>query len=228
MTEIQCAHCGKTMRAGEGEKPRLCPYCGKPYAAESQAASEPSALDIRLKAERNPKKKYSMIQDALQKSPDDFFANRALLYHGRLHEPMRGRHLDFSIIKSHLLSIFDTPEKYTQAQVEEKARELLHDPQLEKTMALAPDAEAFYAEYLSHLAFEYVDLFIRGDSKYSHVAFGFGRSPHATARACAEPARRMLQAIGDSDLLDAKARALLLSAIREAYAKVFAGYGDML
>ncbi len=221
MTVIRCTHCGGEIQHPGGPAPRFCPFCGQPLAASTQAA--PSPLETALAAEKNPKKKYKMIQDALAKTPNDFFANRALLFHGRLHEPMRGRALDFSIIKCHLLSVFEKPESYTDAQIDEKLSDLLHSDQLKRTMSLSDDAELFYIEYLRRLAYEYVDLFIRGDSRYSRVAFGFHRSPDSLARACADPVRRMLRKIDASPHLDETSRGLLLSAVRDGYARVFPG-----
>ncbi len=223
MMTIRCGACGGEMQAAEGRTPKLCPYCGKPFDGTApKNPPGPSPLDERLAAERNPKKKYAMICAALDNAPDDFFANRALLYHGRLHEPMHGGGLDFSIIKCHLLSVFETPEKYKKEARDAKLDELLRGAQLRKTMALAPDADAFFAEYLGKLAYEYIDLFIRGDSANSRVAFGFLRPPDALARRCAEPVRKMLRAVGETDRLTGAERALLLSALRDGYQKVFA------
>ena len=227
MTAIQCEKCGESMQAQEGKTPRLCPFCGSPYAEEADPLA-PSPLDAQLSQVRDPKKKYRMIQEALSAAPDDFAVNRALLFHGRLHEPMRGRGIDFSIIKSHLLSVFETPEAYDDATLSGKYDELLRGPQLQKTMALAPDPQAFFEAYLRRLAWEYVDLFIRGDSRNSQTIFGFSRSPDSTARRCAWPVRRMLNAIRDSGRLDEKTRALLLDAVREGYLGLFPGFAGLL
>ncbi|MDL2319314.1 zinc ribbon domain-containing protein [Eubacteriales bacterium OttesenSCG-928-A19] len=220
MTTMQCPHCGGEIQNEKGQPARFCPYCGKTL----QTGQGPSPLEQRLGAERKPKKKHQIIQEVLAQNPDDLEANRALLFHGRLHEPMaRGRDLDFSIIKCHLLSVFHTPEKYAPEILAAKYEELLRGPQLRRTMALSPDPDAFFAEYIDRLAYEYVDLFVRGDSKYSAVAFGIGRTPDSLARKCAEPVRDMLAEIERTDRLSETERALLRGAVRTAYARVFMG-----
>ncbi len=219
---IHCAKCGGEMQVPEGQVPRLCPYCGSSLTSPSV-----SPLEERLRAERDPKRKYRIIQETLAASPDDFDANKALLFHGRLHEPMR-KALDFSILKCHLLTVFDTPDEYSPQGLDDKYEELLQGPQLRKTMALAPDADAFFAEYLHRLAREYVDLFIRGDSKVAHAAFGFPRSQDSVARICADRVSRMLRAVAVSDRLDANTRLLLRQALLDGFSALFPGQPDRL
>lgn len=215
---MNCNHCGQTL---PGEETKFCPSCGKPVTAQA----EKSALERELADVKDPKKRYKLIRAALERSPDDFAANEALLFHGRLHEPMRGgRRLDFSIIKSNLLCIFDEPEKLRPDEIREKLQELLHDAQLERTMALAPDAQAYFAAYLYRMAREYIDLFIRGDSRYTSLAFGIPRMGESLARRCGEPVRRMLQNIDNSDELDDAQRTLLREALYAGYAHAFPGY----
>lgn len=88
----------------------------------------PSALQERLRGVRDPRKRYKILCEALAQDPDSFEANEALLYHGRLHEPLRaarGGGIDYSLIKCHLFSAFDTPEKYSAQALREKYDELL-------------------------------------------------------------------------------------------------------
>lgn len=226
MITIKCTHCNGEIQAEESLRPKLCPYCGKPFDGTQKPKA--SGLETRLAAERDPKKKYKIIQEALSIAPDDFEANKALLFHGRLHEPMRGRAVDFSIIKCYLLRVFDQPGAYTQEKLDEMFDELLRGPQLQITMALAPDGDVFLAEYLRRLAYEYIDLFIRGDSKYSRVAFGFSRSLAAMAQKCAVPVRNMLDNIQDSGQLDDTQRLLLYHAVRDGFAAVFPGSAEEL
>lgn len=229
MKNPNCPVCGGAMeaRALEGQTVYACPACAARQGIAS-AEKKPSALQEKLAKERKPKVKYAIIQEALKANPDDFDANRALLYHGRLHEPMRGRGLDFSIVKCHLLSIFHTPEKYSAREMAEKAEELLRGEQLQKTMALSGDGEAFFAEYIEKLSAEYVDMFIRSDSRYANMAFGFARSKDSLAKTCAEPVRRMLENIRESALLDENQRMLLLRAVRQGYTSLFPGYAGSL
>lgn len=186
---------------------------------------EPSELDKRLAALRDPKAKYALIQEQLRAAPDDFAANRALLFHGRLHEPMRGRGPDFSIIKCHLFSIFEKPKECTRAQFDEKLSELTQSDLLRRVMALSAAPEAFFDAYLCRLAHDYIDLFIRGDSRYNRVAFGFARRPDAVAKLCADPVRAMLENIRTLPGIDDSLRGALSSAVRLGYAQVFPGAG---
>lgn len=222
----QCPHCNSNIPAEEGQQVRFCPFCGKSLVP----AQAPSALAQQLQKEKKPKKKYELIQAALAANPDDFDANRALLFHGRLHEPlmMKGQRTDYSIIKCHLMNIFDTPENYSASELADKYEELLRSAQLSKTMSLAPDPDAFFAEYLYDLAFQYIDLFLRGDSKYNALAFGIARSHGAVARQCAVPVRRMLATAAASAFLTPEEKVLLLGALREGYNRVFSGYAENL
>lgn len=227
MANIQCPHCGDDIQVEEGKSVRFCPHCGRALGAEN--TMEPSPLDERLYKEKNPKKKYRIIKEALDAAPDDFAANRALLFHGRLHESLANKKgLDYSIIKSYLLSMFHTPDLYTPDQLDEKYDELLRGAQLVKTMALSPDAEAFFDDYIFELAYTYVDLFIRGDSRNNSLAFGFNRSQESTARKCVEPVREMLAEIERTERLAARERGLLLRAVRAGYSRVFPGYEKYL
>lgn len=221
MTQSTCPHCQSALP--QEKAIRFCPFCGKPIAETATRA--PSALAKRLAGEKNPKRKYAMIMEALAQSPDDFAANEALLYHGRLHEvAQKGAALDFSKIKCHLLHVFHAPEAYDAARREARLTELFADPQLQRTMALAPDADAFFSEYLQTLAFMYIDLFIRGDSRNSSFLFGFARSHDAQARRCAEPVNKILENIRTCDCITAAQGTLLLCAVRDGYARAFPGY----
>lgn len=220
--EAKCPHCGMDVQKTSAVPARFCPFCGKTLG---NAAQGPSDLEKRIQAEKNPKKKYKIIQDALAAAPDDFDANLALLYHGRLHESLtHGNKLDYAIIKCHLLSIFHTPDQYTPQELDAKYEELLRGPQLQKTMALAPDPDALFAEYVYALAAQYVDLFIRGDTRNNSVGFGFMRSQASLARRCAPIVRGMMAMIAGEERMTLPERQLFAAALREGYARSFPGH----
>lgn len=226
MSTRQCPHCNSTVSYAD-QPVRYCPFCGGSLAQTAQDG--PSALERRVQAEKKPARKYALIQAALAEDPDDFAANRALLFHGRLHEkPTHGRTVDFANIKCHLLTIFDTPSLFDDAALQAKYEELLRGPQLQRTMALAPDADAFFQAYIEALAYQYIDLFIRGSSRISTYAFGLPRSAASMARAASEPVRRMLANIRGAARLTEAERALLSRAVREGFARVFPGYTGLL
>lgn len=218
-----CPSCGEAIAAG-GEKALLfCPFCG-----QSLSMSAPSALEKRLQAEKKPDKKYAIIQDALARHPDDFDANRALLYHGRLHTALSGRKgIDYTAIKCHLMSVFHTPEGYSDAELSEQYEELLHGPQLLRTMALSPDGDAFLSEYLHTLAHQYIDLFLRGNNRNS-LLFGFSRPMESQAKRCAVPVQAMLLEISRTPRLTEGERSLLRHAVRAGFARVFPGHAALI
>jgi hypothetical protein len=217
MQTLQCPHCGGEITYETGRIPRLCPFCAAAFAATDPAAPD-SPLEARLKAETRPKKKYAMIQAALRENPDDFAANRALLFHGRLHEPMRGHQVDFSIVKCHLMHIFEDGADDAAAY-----EELLRGEQLRRTMALSGDGDAFFAAYLRRLAYEYIDLFIRGDSRNTRGALGFALRAETVAERCAGAVRRMLEGVMGSARLDEGEKLMLLEAVRDGFARAFPG-----
>lgn len=227
MITTRCPQCSGHIQSEENQPVRFCPFCGS--AMTPDATDGPSALDVRLEKEKNPKKKYKIITEALAADPDGFDANKALLFHGRLHEPLaRGKGLDFSIIKSHLLCVFDRPERYTEETIAGNLEELLRGEQLRRTMALAPDPDAFYRQYIQRLALEYVSLFVRGDNSNSGLAFGFSRSAESTAKRCAPVVRDMLRQAEQSNRLTEPDRTLLIASLREGFRRVFPGYEGYL
>ena len=231
MLEMKCPQCGGTMQVEEGRFLRACPYCGAPLERGGEAPAweipGPSELETRLEKEQNPKKKYKLIQQALERDPDDFCANRALLYHGRLHEGlMRSRGgPDYSIIKCYLLNIFEAPEKYSESELDEKYEELLRGAQLKKVLSLCGDEELFMRDYLNHLCMQYVELFIRGETRNSTLAFGIRRTLDSTAKLCAVPVRKMLETLRVTPRLNGNEneRAMLLGSIRASYEALFPG-----
>jgi len=191
----------------------------------------PSELETSLQKTQKPKEKYRLIMEALAKNPNDFQANEALLYHGRLHEALlrssRGK-IDYSAIPCHLLSVLDKPEDYTTAIIDAKFEELLQGDQLKKTMRLSENPDAFFVGYLKRMAFEYINLFIQGDSQNSRSAFGFGKSQASVAKACAAPVRRMLSNLKHARQIDDAARDVLRAAIVDGYGTIFSGFGAFL
>lgn len=218
MTNV-CAYCGHSLQVPEGS---FCPYCGERISEPTQA--EPSELALLLEKEKNPKKKYKLIQAALSRNPDDFEANEALLYLGRLHEPLRGKDIDFSVIKCHLLCIYDEPERLRPDTIEQKWAELFEGEALRRVMALSGDEKGFFVGYLRRLAREYVELFIRGSNRYASFAFGIPRPPDSMARSCGVPVARMVERVAADERLPEETRQILVDALQKGYAAVFPGY----
>lgn len=236
MLEMRCPACGGTMQVEEGRLLRACPYCGKELIQEKAKpvwqVPGPGELEKKLEKISDPKKKYKLIQEALAKDPDDFFANRALLYHGRLHEGIfqRGGKLDYSILKCYLFNIFEKPESYSDEELDAKYEELLRGAQLKKVLSLCEAPDVFMREYFRFLSLQYVDLFIRGETKNSTYAFGFRRPMESVAKMCAVPVSRMLDTIRTTPHLDRNEaeREMLLSGVRGAFEALFPGRSSLL
>jgi len=223
-----------------------CPYCGcflspiregkavflreekKPAAAQTASSSEAEALVRQAQQQKDPKKRYKLLCQALERFPEEFSVHEALLYHGRLHEPLCGKGIDYSIIKCHLLSIFEQPGAYTSSQRKEKLDELLRGPQLVKTMALAPHPEAFFEGYLRRLAKEYLELFIQGSRSNQQVLFAFHRSQASQAQRCAESVRVMLREAGNAPDVPENVKGILCAALRESFSQLFPGHDSLL
>ena len=221
MNIVKCTFCDAEIQTEEGRMPNFCPFCAQPFA---QNGSTPafSALQERLSAIKKPKDKYALIMRTLMEKPDDFEANEALLFHGRLHEPMRGKSLDFSIVKCYLFSAFATPEQFSQGQLSEKYEELLHGPQLVKTMSLSPNADQFFQSYLNRLALEYIDLFICGDANISRLPFGLAsRSKESIAKRSIAPVVKMLRNVNGALQLPEDMRAKLRTSLISGYTSLF-------
>lgn len=236
MLEMKCPQCGGAMQVEEGRLLRSCPYCGAQLLRDENKPARPipeeTELEKKVAKEANPKKKYKMILAALEENPDDFGANRALLYHGRLHENLmrRGGAIDYGIIKSYLLNIFESPDRYTEKELDERYFELLQGEQLQKVLSLCDDPDAFLADYLGRLSAQYVELFIRGESRNSTVMFGIRRSLDSTAKMCAGSVRKMLTNLRESQRLNGheNERAMLISSVRGAFDTLFPGKSDYL
>lgn len=197
-----CPLCARVQEFNPQELPEVfrCEGCGaelKPCAhgvavmLEEVKAGPPSekpdveALLERAAKERKPDRAYKLIQQALEIAPDSFAANRALLYHGRLHETTK-RPGDYTLVKCYLFHMFEEPGKYTPAQLDAMAEELFHDPQLARTAALSGDEAAFLTQYARHLAGEYLRVFVRGRSSVGRMAFGIPRPDDSTRKLCGQ------------------------------------------
>lgn len=220
-----CAHCNGSLQV-EPDRPLLyCPFCGTAFESD---ASQPSSFMVALRQLNKPMDKYKLILETLEKKPDDFEANEALLYHGRLHEALSRGKLDYSAIPCYLLVILDKPEKYTLEAINQKFEELMNGAQLAKTMRLSPNPDVFFIGYLKRMAQEYISLFIQGDSQNSRTAFGFSKSRSSIAKSCAHAVRRMLQNLEAAPQLSGHQQGILKTAIIEGYSSLFAEYSDYL
>lgn len=253
MLPVVCPRCGGRMELDETQTLRFftCPYCGGGLQPKTEgkavflqaedrvapAAREPApsganaeALEILARAEKqkDPKKRYKLYCDAQRIAPDSFEVNRALLYHGRLHEPYGRKGLDYSAFKCYLMNIFEHPGEYTATQMTEKLDELLEGEQLRRTLAASPDPDAFFAEYLRHLTDEYVTMFIHGRSANSVYFLGIRRTNDSAASQCAACVRTMLREVSICGRLNGAQREIIRQQLRSSFTKLFPGKDSLL
>jgi len=215
MSERRCPRCGKTVAVESGAA--FCPYCG---AVLQKAAANPggeAAQAVLKKAEAltDPKKKHELLAKGLQEHPDSLAIAEELLLLGRLHE-RNPRVLDFSVIKSYVLNAYLEPEQYSQEQSEAMRREVFDHPDLERCLALAEDRDAFLNHYLTRLSNQFIDLFLKGSSKYMRRFFGFGMDSRAP-KLLSYPSAKMLNAMRADPLLSGEQRAMLMRAFYAAF-----------
>lgn len=211
-----------------------CPQCGALLAPQkhgeavllvrrtAQPQEKPGvrALLEQAEAERRPDRVYALIQKAVEADPESFAAHRALLYHGKLYEAAR-RPGDYALIKSYLLHMYEQPEKYTDAQREERVRELFESPLLKRTCQLSGDADACLDAYLLHLAEEYLRIFILGRSGLATGMFGFPRSRETVCKICEDIHDAMCQKVSLDERLTAEQQERLVAALHKSFANRF-------
>lgn len=216
-SRICCPKCG---RSTPMEAAAFCPFCGAELAAPPVEADVKEALQA-AGSQDDPVKKHELLVRALEKHPDSLAIEEELLHLGRLYE-RNHRKLDYSVIKCYLLHIYRAPEELTADKRADMRRELFHDPQLERCLSLAPDADAFMTRYLSRLSGEYIRVFLRGDSRVMRVFWGFKLESRA-AKLLAAPVAGMLGRIREDTEITDKERDMLYSAFRAAYDKDVGG-----
>lgn len=215
MSEIKCPHCGKPVNAESGIK--FCPFCGKALSTAPAQPVTDAEQGVLAKAEAmaDPVKKHALLADAMAKYPQSLPIAEELLFLGHLHERRKGV-LDFSVIKCYLLNIYLEPEELPPAKVDAMRAELFDCPELTRCLAIAPDADAFLRHYLSRLCCQFIDLFLRGSSKYMRRFFGFGMDSRAP-KLLAPPVARMLAAMQRDTTLTEGQRDMLMQALFDAF-----------
>lgn len=210
MMKLMCPRCGQETPVGD-ENGFACASCGGwlrmvPHGkafmlvgALRQLPGEQEALKLLDKADKvtDPVKKKKLLDQAEQLCPDSLAVQRALLYLGRLWQRDL-KTIDYHLIKSYLLHVFEAPEEESPAMRESMMEELLHDPRLEKCIALAPDGEQFIREYVEWICREYVNIFLKGSTSHSGRLFGFQVT--RLEKALALPVAKMLRNMETANL----------------------------
>jgi hypothetical protein len=221
MIEQQCPHCSRRITMEEGAV--FCPYCGG--ALQSQPpdpeAAVVKALLADVEAQSDPCKKHELLTQALAEHPGSLAVAEEILFLGRLHERSK-RTLDFSIIKSFLLNLYLEPETLTPEKQAAMRRELFDHPDLARCLALAADQAAFMAHYLHRLSDQFIQLFLRGSTKYMRRYFGFGLDGRAP-KLLAAPAAKMLYAMRTDTALNEDQRSQLMHAFYDSFSENMGG-----
>lgn len=164
---------------------------------------------------------HACLKRAEIMAPDSLDVQRALLMQGRLHE--RGRVAgDYSVIKCYLLHCFEHPEKHSQQEQEQMAREIFDNPHLKNCIALSPQPEAFLKDYLTELCAEYMHIFIAGDTSHAPAIFGLA-TKGMLHRYLAKPSNDLLRNVLSSPWLSAEEQLLLARSFYQAFHRQMEG-----
>ena len=164
-----CPRCGKTISVTSAA---FCPFCGEKVLPRTETPPEIQSLLQKYKTLTDPKLKLGFLENALALYPDSLELNEERLFLGRLAE-RNPRAVDFSVIKSYLLNLYLTPEKFSPEKKGEMRRELWDHPHLNRCLEVAPDRESFLDRYALRLCSEFIYLFLEGSSTYNRSFLGF-------------------------------------------------------
>ena len=212
-----CPQCKKQLEQLSGAA--FCPFCGcdlaKVDCTESREPAEVLEAVQKAIESEDPAKKHAALVVLEEQYPQSLVVARELLHLGRLYE--RGkRNADFSIIKCHLLTLYLEPEQFSKKKQAEMREELFAHPQLEKCLSLCEDEDAFWQEYLMRMSEEFINLFLRGDSRYMRRIFGLALDTRAE-KLLAPPATRMLLLMRADQELTGEQRDRIMRAFYQAF-----------
>lgn len=209
-----CPRCGKAAQVAGAA---FCPHCGAPMRAAAPAPVPEGARALLDKAAElnDPVRKHALLMEARKQYPDCLEVVEELLFLGRLHE-RSPKKLDFSVIKSHLLHLYLTPDEFSPDKRSAMREELFGHPDLLRCQQLAPDADAFTRRYLERLSRDFINVFLRGSNRYMHSFFGF-RIDSRVSKALADPVAGMMARIHGDTELSFEQRAMLYDALYRAF-----------
>lgn len=238
-----CPNCAQIVQVDAETLPDIyaCPHCGASLTHQRNGAiitfsllrqelEEPAEVEALLRQaeeQQDPKKKHALLEQALTLHPDSYRVNLELLLLGKLYERDK-RPGDFRLIKAYLLNIFEEPREHSAKEYQEMLQELVADPQLLRTLALAPDPQRFWDDYLGSLCDTYLNVFIRGRSGISKFAFGLPRSTRDVAHGTANVVREMMRRVAGEKQLEPTSRQQLRQALKAAYSHLFPTYEALL
>ena len=228
-----CVQCGRRV---EGEEMAFCPYCGAKLAADASGACGKDGTKEEGEGRRWVRKALAMtaypdrkriLLQGLAACPGDREILWELLFIGEEEKKKRGFALDFSIIKSYILSIYLNPGDFSSEQRERMRARLFEDPQLRACLALFEDPEQKQREYIRRLCREYVEIFLEGNSRIMGKWFGFQLDRNREKKLAA-PVGEMIRRIRADDHLTPEQRELLWKSMADAYAARTGGSTEYL
>jgi len=215
MSELKCPHCARPLSVGTGAA--FCPFCGGSLAKAEPTPEDDAVRALLLEAEglSDPVKKHDLLLKGIAEHPESLAIAEELLFLGRLYE--RSHHaVDFSVIKCYLLDIYLEPENLAPEKIDAMRRELFDHPDLARCLNLCPDQTVYLNHYLLRLSQQFIDLFLKGSSKYMHRFFGLGLDSRAP-KLLASPMARMLAGVKRDEALTPEQRSLLMYALYTAF-----------
>ena len=221
MKERLCPRCGKTLPMDSDAA--FCQYCGAPVSNAGGRVEKEAVQALLTKANKqtDPIKKHDLLLKAMEEDPQSLSAAEELLLLGRLYE-RSPRKLDFSVIKSFVLNAYLEPEEYATEKRLAMRREIFDHPDLTRCLALAEDEDAFLTRYLTRLSNQFIELFLRGSSRYMRRFFGMGLDSRAP-KLLANPAVRLINEVRGDPELTARQRSLLTHAFYSAFSGQMGG-----
>lgn len=214
-----CPHCKNELTPQSGAV--FCPFCGAALTATGQEPPAVLALITRIKDMKDVCEKHRLLLHAQDEHPESLAIAQELLFMGRLHE-RNSKNIDFSVIKCHLLKMYLDPKDFSPEQQAVMRQELFHHPQLLRCQTLSADPDAYCRQYLLRLCREFIQLFLRGDSRYMRRFFGIGIDSMAPKLLAAPLASMLTNIYKDTQLLP-RQQEMLYHQLYQAFLREMAG-----
>ena len=216
---LNCTRCGRTI---EGEGVAFCPYCGEKLAAIATVAAEPRDeeaekwIEKAHKVTSYPDRKKILLQ-GMKACPGSRDLEWEMLFIGQEEPKKRGLTLDFSIIKSYILDIYNNPGEFNEERKNRMRSQLFDAPELKACFERFDDPERKQREYIQRLCNEYVTIFLEGSSQVMGRLFGFSLERNKEKKLAA-PVGQMIKRIRADEKLSPEQREQLWKSMVQAYA----------
>lgn len=212
---MNCPVCRKAIPVSDG-LPSFCPWCGAKMALSEDV--ELNDLLLSAESERDYAKKREILLSALERYPGNIEIEKRLLYIGRLWE--KGGKPDFYRIPFWPLNALEKPKEFPKRERIKMLESFFNDPNAARVAALSGDESAFYREYYTKMAADYMEWFIKNAS--SNVSFlFFKRSEQNRLNRCAQCVKTMLSNLEGSQAVPEDRKPLMRQALLDGFRTVF-------